>query len=53
MGRVKMSGIKNSEGEKCEERDKTQRQFPRVSLFIPVLLCVFRVHPDLTHAFKN
>lgn len=48
-----MRGIKNSEGEKCEERDKNQRQFPRVSFIVLVLLCVFWVHPDLMHALKN
>lgn len=53
MGREKMSGRKNSEGEKCEGRDKSQMQFLRASLFISVLLPVCRVHPDLKHALSK
>lgn len=37
-------------GRKHEGRDKSQRKFPKTSLFISLLFLVFWVHPDLAHA---
>lgn len=45
-GREKMSGRRSTEGEKWEGTDKSKMQFPKTSIFIPVLLPVVRVHPD-------
>lgn len=42
-------------GRKREGRGKSQRQFPKASLFIPVLLLllIFWVHSDLNHALSK
>lgn len=51
--RIKEIGRRNSEGEKCEGRDKSQMQFPRAPLFISILPPVFSVHPDLKHTLSE